>query len=303
MLDILTRAGSFVGIIVLGYVLRRVGFFKKEDFHFLSKLVLKITLTAAIVSSFAGQQLDASMLLVCVLGFCFGLLAMLCAFLCHLGRPREERAFAVLNCAGCNIGNFVLPFAQSFLGPVGVMVVSLFDAGNSSIGLGLAYGAADTVRRGGGRFSARPILKALAGSAPFLAYMTMTVLCLLHVPLPGPVVQFADIIAGANAFLAMLMIGVGFELHADKSQLGALARLLGLRFALAAAVAALFWFALPWPAEYRQALVILAFSPVASTAPAFTARMGGDFGLASAVNSLSILISIVCIVTALAVLL
>ncbi len=36
-------------------------------------------------------------------------------------------------------------------------------------------------------------------------------------------------------------------------------------------------------------------APIASTAPAFTAELKGDFGLSSAVNSISILISIVLI--------
>ena len=37
---ILTRAGCFVGLIVMGYLLRRVGFFKQEDFALLSKIVI-----------------------------------------------------------------------------------------------------------------------------------------------------------------------------------------------------------------------------------------------------------------------
>ena len=55
------------------------------------------------------------------------------------------------------------------------------------------------------------------------------------------------------------------------------------------------WFLLPFPLEYRQALVMCTLAPIASTAPAFTAELKGDFGLSSAVNSISILISIVLI--------
>ncbi|MGN1193379.1 MAG: hypothetical protein ACI4S0_11995 [Dorea sp.] len=55
--------------------------------------------------------------------------------------------------------------------------------------------------------------------------------------------------------------------------------------------------------EVRQALAILAFSPIASAAPAFTADMDGDVGLSSAVNSFSIVCSIVCIVIVLAIVL
>ena len=61
------------------------------------------------------------------------------------------------------------------------------------------------------------------------------------------------------------------------------------------ALALLGWYLLPFPLEYRQALVMCTLAPIASTAPAFTAELKGDFGLSSAVNSISILISIVLI--------
>ena len=40
MTDILVRAGCFVAIIILGIVLRRTGFFKREDFDLLSRIVI-----------------------------------------------------------------------------------------------------------------------------------------------------------------------------------------------------------------------------------------------------------------------
>ncbi len=48
------KAGSFIAIIILGYVLRRRGFFKEEDFYVLSRIVLKITLPAAHRDKFYG---------------------------------------------------------------------------------------------------------------------------------------------------------------------------------------------------------------------------------------------------------
>lgn len=303
MFDILTRAGCFVAVIALGYLLRLAGFFKKEDFRLLSKIVIKITLTAAIVSNLSGQTIQVSLLLLCAMGLGYDILQMALAALVNARRGRKEMAFAILNSSGCNIGNFALPFVQSFLGPEGVLTVSLFDAGNSFVCLGGAYGVAEMTAQEGGSFSPKSIFKALATSPPFMAYVLMTVLSLLHLTLPAPVVELADLIGGANAFLAMLMIGVGLELHIDKNQLGALARILILRYGLAFVFAALCWFVLPFSLATRQALVVLAFCPIASAAPAFTARMNGDYGLASTVNSLSILISIFLITAVLIVML
>ena len=50
MADILINAGCFVAIIILGMVLRRVGFFKEDDFRVLSQIALKITLPAASIT-------------------------------------------------------------------------------------------------------------------------------------------------------------------------------------------------------------------------------------------------------------
>ena len=68
MLDILTRAGSFIAIIVLGYVLKKIGVFKEEDFGILSKICIRITLPAAIITSFAGKEIDPAMLSLLLLG-------------------------------------------------------------------------------------------------------------------------------------------------------------------------------------------------------------------------------------------
>ena len=44
--------------------------------------------------------------------------------------------------------------------------------------------------------------------------------------------------------------------------------------------------------QVRQALVILAFSPIGSAVPGFTGEMKGDVGLSSALNSIAMVISI-----------
>lgn len=64
-----------------------------------------------------------------------------------------------------------------------------------------------------------------------------------------------------------------------------------------------YYFLLPFALEVRQALVILAFSPIGSAIPVFTAELKGDVGLSSVINSVSIVISIVIIVTLLVVML
>ena len=302
MLDILIRAGCFVAIIALGFTLRRIGVFQESDFRVLSTIVIKITLPAAIITSFAGKTIDPSLLSIALLGLGGGVVYVLLGFLLNLRGTREEKAFEMLNLPGYNIGNFTLPFVQSFLGPMGVITTSLFDTGNAFVCLGGAYGAASAVKAGNG-FDFKRILVALGRSVPFLCYILVITLNLCRISLPGPVIEFAGIIAGANAFMAMLMIGVGFRITADRSQIGRILRILAVRYGLAAVLALCFWNLLPFDVEIRRALVILMFSPIGSAVPAFTRELGGDVGLSSAVNSISIVISIIIIVTLLSVML
>lgn len=296
MTAVLVRAACFVGVIALGYILRRTGFFKEGDFNVLSRVVLKITLPAAIVTSFNGRDIQPSMLFISLLGLGFGILYMALGFALNVRAGKEKMSFEILNLSGYNIGNFTMPFAISFLGTSGGVIASLFDTGNAVVCLGGAYSVAAMVQDGG-RFSPRKIAKNLLRSVPFDTYVVMILLCLFHLRLPQAVVSFAEIAGNANAFLAMLMIGVGFRLTGDKSQLGAILRILLVRYGIAAILAIGCYCLLP--PSYRQAMVVLTLSPIASACPAFTADLKNDVGLSSAVNSISIVISIILIVSVL----
>lgn len=174
MQEIIIRAGAFIAIIVLGYVLRRIHFFKESDFSVLSKIVLKITLPAAIVSSFSGKEIDPALFSLALISLGTGILYMFLMYVLDRKRGRSAQAFEMLNISGYNIGNFTLS---------------------------VRYGVA-----------------------------------------------------------VVLALGC--------------------------------YFLLPFSLEVRQALVVLAFSPIASSAPAFTEDLKEDVGLASAVNSVSIICSI-----------
>lgn len=154
MLEVLTKAGCFIAIIILGYVLKKVGVFKDSDFSVLSNVTLKITLPAAIINNFANKELDPSMFTLTLLAVLCGAVYMALGFLLNLRNSKEQRAFEILNFPGYNIGCFALPFVQSFLGPIGVISCCLFDIGNGFICLGGAYSVASMVKDGG-KFSFR----------------------------------------------------------------------------------------------------------------------------------------------------
>ena len=302
MQDILVKAGCYIAIIFLGYILRQRGFLGPEAFGVLSKILLKITLPCAIISGNAGKAIDSSMLTIVLLSFGAGVLYMILGSLIYKPKGKDAQAFGILNIPGYNIGTFAMPFTQNFLGPMGNITTSIFDMGNALICLGGAYGVAASVKDGKG-FNIKRILKNLVTSVPCMTIIIMVVLNLFSLTPPQPIVAFAQIIGNANAFLAMFTIGVGFKLSGNKSQLTDMVKILGTRYGVAAILALIYYFVLPFELEVRQALVILAFSPIGSAIPVFTAELKGDVGLSAAINSVAIVISIVIIVVLLVVML
>ena len=302
MFDILLKAGSYIAVILLGFILRRIGFFDEHAFPVLSKTVIRVTLPAALIANAVGREIDLQLLTLVLLGFGGGVIYMAFGYLLNRKRSKEQQAFEILNIPGYNIGTFALPFTQSFLGPVGVLTTSLFDVGNAFVCLGGSFGVASAIKDGKG-LDFKRVGKALAVSVPFLAHIITVIMNLCRIPIPSFVADCAGIIANANVFLAMLMIGVGFKTDMDFSQKGTILRILTVRYSVAAVLALCFYFLLPFDLPIRQTLVILAFAPIGSAVPGFTAELKGDVGLSCTVNSLAILISIVIIVTLLAVML
>ena len=268
----------------------------KYGFSVLSKIVIKVTLPAALIVNAATRELDPRLLSLALLGLGGGVIYVSAGWFVSRKADKDTKAFDMLNHSGYNIGLFAIPFTESFLGATGVMTASLFDVGNAFVCLGGAYGVAAAVKEGKG-FDLKRVLKALIVSVPFLVHIGTVIMNLLYIPIPAPVVDCARIVAGANSFLAMLMIGVGFKLELDKSKLGRIGRALVIRYGIAAILALCYWFLLPFDRGVRLALVILAVSPIGSAVPGFTEEMKGDVGLSCSINSLSILVSIVTIVT------
>lgn len=57
MAEILLKVSAFV-FIILGAVLRRIGFFKESDFRLIAQIVFKVMLPCAVISFFPKITVD-----------------------------------------------------------------------------------------------------------------------------------------------------------------------------------------------------------------------------------------------------
>ncbi|MBQ8881043.1 MAG: AEC family transporter [Oscillospiraceae bacterium] len=301
MTGTLLKSASFICLIALGYLLKHKGMFGKTDYKILSKIVLNVTLPCATIVSFASYTPDTSLLLVVFLGFAMNCLMLLLAFLASKPYPRPTRAIW-LNCVpGFNIGTFALPFVQSFLSPAALVGTCLFNTGNALMCNGTTFAISKNILDGSKGLNLKRIGKTLLHSVPFLTHSSLLVFSLIGLRIPQPVVTFVTPAANANAFLAMFMIGTMFDLHIEKSQLKELGGIFALRYSIAFVAAAAFYFLLPLPLAIRQALAITALAPIGTVSTALAVNAGGDPAVAASANSVSVLISVPCMLGLLAV--
>lgn len=286
---------SFVIFIIIGYCFRHYGLLKEEAFRVLSSVALYITLPCLIIHSLNGVPIDPSMLWLILVGIGCNCFTVFIGW--RLGRKEGTagQAFSMQAISGYNIGTFAMPFLFSFLSPEGFVALCLFDAGNSVMCTGGTYALAKTVLKGEHSFSVTPFLKSVFSSIIFCLYLVMIPLALLEISLPQPIVVFTKIGGDANAFLAMLMIGVAVRLHMDAKSVKQMFSHTAVRYLSSVVLAALLYFLLPFDREIRLAVALAVFAPVAAISLVFVMKMQGDIVLASNINSLTIVLGILTI--------
>ena len=297
MLSTLLRPLSYVLVIAAGFLLKRAGFFRAQDRHLLSKIMINLTLPCAVVQAFDGFSRDGSLFFIVGIGFACALVPMLAMIPLTRGEEARLRAYRLLNVGGYNIGCFSLPLIEAFFGGAGAVIACLFDTGNAVMMTGGSYAMASTlVKTGGRRESAKDVAMKFLKSTPFDAYMVMLALTALGLALPDALFVLTRPAGQANAFVAMLMIGVTFEPAHEAPLLRETARELLWRYAFAAVFAVAIYFAAPFALAVRQTLVVLCFAPLSTLAPIYTDRCDGDAALASFTNSASIAVSLVLMI-------
>lgn len=290
METILVKAAGLALMIFAGYGLKRLGVFRTEDAKVISRIVVHLTLPAALITGFRTFHFDASYLALIVIALVSNFALLGVGLRRTRGGDLAARGLYALNVSSYNIGCFVLPFVQSFLPPEALVGVSMFDAGNCPVNSGVAY-AIVSARSSGQRVRLGFVLDKLVHSVPFMTYLTLMVLSILGITLPEPVYQVASTVGGANTFLAMVMIGMLFEVRVEKEDRRLILEILAVRYGCSLAMAALVW-VLPLPLLIRQVSALAMMAPIPSVTMVYCEKCGCKPSLYGVLNSLSIAVSL-----------
>lgn len=295
MTSILYKILAMLIPVGLGYWLKKIRFFGPKDYQILSKIAVNITLPAAVISSFSSFTMDKSLLAVPLLSFLANWLVVLLLYATSLRQKEKpkKRALQMLCGSGYNMGNFLVPFVQQFLGADGVATASLFDSGNSLMCVGGTYVfTAGILRTEGERLTAKDVAKNLLRPV-LIVYFVMIVMAVAGIPVPAPVATIVQPTGNANGLVSMFMIGLMFEIHFSREYFGEALVILAKKYLCGAVLALVIYYLTPFALLTRQVMTLAVFAPIPSLAAIFTEQFDGDVELASFTTSCSFIISCV----------
>lgn len=293
MKAVLIKSLGFIFIVILGYLLKKKGFFKKEDGAFLAKVVMNITLPAALIAGSEGMLIDYVALIIILVGFFSNIFIVFLAKFFNRRSSAYAKAISMINCSGYNIGNFAIPFASSFFPPVALIYMCMFDIGNAFMGLGGTYAIAKNEIDGKGKLDIKNLFKVLLRSVPFDVYLLLFIISLLKIQIPEGITSIASMIGGANGFLAMLMIGIILELNISKKQAKSIFEILFVRYLGNLIISLIVFFLIPIPLLAKQMIILILFAPLSTISAVYSREVEGENPIPALANSISIIIGIV----------
>ncbi|EOL45200.1 AEC family transporter [Enterococcus caccae] len=292
MKEILLQAIGFCFVIFLGYLMKRIGLLSKSDGGTLSVIIVNITLPATVIVSLASVDVSGTLVFLLIMGIILNILVILIGGQVSKRRSVLERKFQMYSMSGYNIGNFSLPFIQGFY-PLAVPFLLMFDIGNSVMLTGGSTLLIDKVAGSKEETTLKRIVVSLFKSAPFTAYMVMLVLRIVQVRLSADLLGILEMIAKANGFLSMFMIGLYFELRLPKKTMHLVKEVLTWRYLCGAIFALMFAFMIPLDPLLRIVLVVLSVAPMPTFSVINSVKAGMPEETVGFTSSASILISLV----------
>ena len=296
MIEVLIKALGFVIVIIIGFTLKQFKILKKEDGYTLATIIMNVTLPCALFSNANGITINSAMIVLIVMGIVLNCLMVAIGYLVSKGKSAPTRAAYMINCSGYNIGNFVLPFVQTFFPGMGVAYLCMFDVGNALMGLGGTFAIASSVVSSEQKLSVSNVVKKLFSSIPFDVYIVIFFLALFKIKIPEEVLSITNFIGAGNGFLAMLMIGLLLEIKISHSDFKDLIAILSYRLIGNFVLMALCFFFLPLPLLARKILIIALAAPISTVSAVFTRQCKYEGDVAAVANSLSIIIGIAVLV-------
>lgn len=288
----LVKMINFVVIIIIGYIIKRMGVIREKDGVMISSLVLKVTLPAYLITATNGITLSVSLLPFIIMGIVSSLLVNLAAWFLGRNDPGKVRGISMINATGYNLGLFLMPIVSGIFSAEAILYLIFFDIGNSFMVFGgnNALAAAQVSKSSGSLL--KQIFNHCIHSVPFITYFIMIMLSLFSIVLPSGVTDIVAIPAAANSFLCMALIGIKLNFQLDRSAFKTVFKTLVAKYSANLAVLALFLL-VPIASEIKLIIALALVTPTPVIAVIYSISIDPDSNVPPIVATLSTVVSLV----------
>ncbi|MBN1640737.1 MAG: AEC family transporter [Anaerolineae bacterium] len=279
-------------LVVLGYLLVRLGVVEQRGARAFNRLVLYVTLPATTLLAIAGSALDwrtlALPLLFIVAPMALWTLGLVPARALRLSRT-DRGTFVVALCGF--MGSLAYPFVEAAYGVDGLRALAIADLGNAVAIFGMAYYLSFRYSTQG-QFDIARVARALATFLPLHACWIALVLAATGLEPGGIVGSFLEALARINSPLMLLSLGMHLELNLSRDEARTLAVHAVYKYGIGFGLALFIALVLPYRGPERAVAFLLPLMPAPLSTLLYSVEQGLNARLAAMFVSLDILISL-----------
>lgn len=212
MLDILAITAPIYVLILLGYVLTRLGLFAKAEMRVFGKFVINLALPALLFRALSQRELGEIVNVTYLLGYFLGSLAMIGLGYAWFRRVADQSptasAVGAMGVSCSNSGYVGYPILLLTLAPVAGVSLALNMVVENLLIIPFLLFLADRERAGTNKWrSLAKSLARLARNPLILGMLAGLAVPLLGLSLPAPAIRTVDMLAAACSGLALFVVG------------------------------------------------------------------------------------------------
>jgi predicted permease len=285
-------------IIIIGYIVKKLGVITEENGKIVAKLIFNVTLPAVIFKIATNIDFNLTLILLPIINILFGLLMALIGFIIFKNHPKQTKGLILMTLIGFNVAHFSYPIIEGIWGEKGMQYIALVDIGNAFTIFVLCYiiGSiyAPSINNEAKKVNIKHILKRLMYSTPLISYILALIISLSNIMIPNFLVDLVDIIARANSALSLLLLGIYLNFKFQKEEWNTIIKVLLIRYSVGMIVGLLLFFFLPvnyFDLLFRIIITISLVFPVGLAVIPFSVEFEYDQKLISIITNLTIVIS------------
>ena len=287
-----------LGIILLGFLLRKFDIASEENGKFLARLAFYVTLPAVIFTTITSMTISKEILAYPIIIWLFSLIVWGVTFLLVRNRPITEKGLFFITTIGFNVHNFAFPLVEGIWGLQGLHLIAMWGAGNTFIVFGFSYIIASILSPNSQSKMTSSMtetfsvaFKQLIKSLPLISLIVAVFVNLSGFQTPLIIEEFLSILARANSTIVLLLLGILFEIDLPKEKLKNINSILIIRYVFGLTIGIILFFILPFPHVFRVILLIGMVLPVGLSITTFAVEFGYDIESVTFLTNASILLS------------